>query len=89
MMKWVEIAVQASEPAVDAVCNILIEEGCGGTVIGPTPADSSPASRVAGYLPVDDRLEGRLVNIRERVRLLPGYGLAAGVRRGDGHAGRG
>jgi ribosomal protein L11 methyltransferase len=74
-MKWVEIAVEASESAVDAASNILIEEGCGGTVIGPTPADSSPVNRVAGYLPIDDRLEARLMHIRERVRLLPGYGL--------------
>ena len=120
-MKWVEIAVEATEASVDAVSNILIEEGCGGTVIGPVPASAnayatcypsrypyleggrlqvgipggigsssgegcfgedslpkhpSPGSRVAGYLPVDDRLEARLLSIRERVRLLPGYGLA-------------
>jgi ribosomal protein L11 methyltransferase len=75
-MKWVEIAIEASEPAVDAVSNILIEEGCGGTVIGPIPASAAHgANRVAGYLPVDDRLETRLIHVRERVRLLPGYGL--------------
>jgi ribosomal protein L11 methyltransferase len=74
-MKWVEVAIQAGEAAIDAVSNILIEEGCGGTVIGPTLSRSSAANRVAGYLPVDDRLETRLLNIRERVRLLPGYGL--------------
>lgn len=75
-MKWVEIAIEASECSVDAVSNILIEEGCGGTVIGPIPASAGHgANRVAGYLPVDDRLEARLIHIRERVRLLPDYGL--------------
>lgn len=75
-MKWIEIAIESSEAAVDAVANILVEEGCGGAAIGPVPpATDHCANRVAGYLPVDDRLEARLINIRERVRLLPSYGL--------------
>jgi len=75
-MRWVEIAVEAVDASVDAVANILIDEGCGGAVIGPTPGSTSQnAARVAGYLPVDDRLEARLARIGERTRLLPGYGL--------------
>ncbi|MCL5105186.1 MAG: 50S ribosomal protein L11 methyltransferase [Armatimonadetes bacterium] len=34
-----------------------------------------PDPNVIGYLPVDDRLEGRLSNIRERIRRLPELGL--------------
>lgn len=75
-MRWVEIAVEAVDASVDAVANILIDEGCGGAVIGPTPSSTTHnATRVAGYLPVDDRLEERLARIRERVLLLPSYGL--------------
>lgn len=75
-MRWVEIAVEATEASIDAVCNILVEEGCGGAVIGPTAnATANAANRVAGYLPVDDRLETRLTSIRERVRSLPALGL--------------
>ena len=33
---------------------------------------------VLGYLPVDDRLEGRLTGIRDRVRRLPDFGLELG-----------
>lgn len=75
-MRWVEIAIDATEASIDAVSNILVEEGCGGAVIGPTLASADHNStHVTGYLPVDDRLETRLTSIRERVRLLPNYGL--------------
>lgn len=75
-MRWVEISVEATDASVDAVINILVDEGSGGAVIGPTPDTATHSSnRVAGYLPVDDRLEARLVRIRERVRLLPSFGL--------------
>jgi len=36
---------------------------------------SDGATRVFGYLPVDDRLEARLQSIRDRVRSLPDLGL--------------
>lgn len=75
-MRWVEIAVMATHASVDAVSNILVEEGCGGAVIGTLPDNKTDVGdRVAGYLPVDDRLETRLGNIRERVTALPGLGL--------------
>lgn len=75
-MRWVEISIEATESSIDAVSNILVEEGCGGSVIGPTLASAAHAcTRVAGYLPVDDRLETRLSSIRDRVRLLPTFGL--------------
>lgn len=75
-MRWVEISIDATQASTDAVSNILIEEGCGGSVLGPTLASASAQSTgVAGYLPVDDRLETRLSNIRERINDLPGLGL--------------
>lgn len=78
-MRWVEISIDATEASVDAAGNILIEEGCGGTVLGPTLASATAQStRVAGYLPVDDRLETRLSSIRSRIDELPGLGLPLG-----------
>lgn len=75
-MRWVEICIDATEAAADAVANVLIEEGCGGAVFGSVPgAASARENRVAGYLPVDDRLEARLTNIRDRISALPSYGL--------------
>lgn len=75
-MRWVEISIDATEASLDAVANILIEEGSGGTVFGPTITSANALStRVAGYLPVDDRLETRLGTIRERINALPGLGL--------------
>jgi len=69
-MRWVEIAIQAAPASVDAASNVLIEEGCGGTVIGP-----DPPGLVTGYLPVDDRLEERLESIRSRIASFADYGL--------------
>lgn len=69
-MRWVEIAIQAAPASVDAASNVLIEEGCGGTVIGP-----DPPALVTGYLPVDDRLEERLESIRSRIASFADYGL--------------
>jgi ribosomal protein L11 methyltransferase len=70
-MRWVEIAVDSTDASADAVSNILIEEGCGGTAVG--------ALSVSGYLPVDDRLEARLQSVRDRVSELPSLGLDIGA----------
>lgn len=89
-MRWAEIKAAASEEAADLVGNIMMEEGCGGVAIaGPfvrasdraeLPADlpRPDHTTVTGYLPVDDRLEGRLESIRERFRLLPETGTDIG-----------
>lgn len=75
-MRWVEISVEATEESADAVTNILMEEGCGGTATCPSSVSSLQSlERVMGYLPVDDRLEQRLDNIRARVKMLPEFGL--------------
>ncbi len=76
------MTIEASEAAVDAVSRILLDEGCGGAAV--TQLANTPSQRltdVIGYLPVDDRLENRLLNIRERVSKLPEFGL--GLRSGE------
>ncbi len=70
-MRWAEITIEATEASADAATNIMIEEGCGGTA----SREQADTVSVTGYLPVDDRLEGKLTSIRERVRLLPELGL--------------
>ncbi len=62
-MRWVRIGVECAEGATDAVAAALLAEGCGGT-------EHSDAG-VAGYLPVDDTLEGRLLSLHERLDALP------------------
>jgi len=89
-MKWAEIKIVVTEEAADLVANILIEEGCGGAAItGPSVRASGPyelkehlpedgPTVITAYLPVDDRLEGKLQNIRDRVRALPEVGVDIG-----------
>ncbi|MCL4500152.1 MAG: 50S ribosomal protein L11 methyltransferase [Chloroflexi bacterium] len=87
-MRWAEITIRATDASADAVTNILTGEGCGGTSVSRLIDSTSPEAwdpelawastgkaDVLAYLPVDDRLEGRLENIRTRVRELPELGL--------------
>jgi ribosomal protein L11 methyltransferase len=45
------------------------------TAVNPQSKIKNSTSHVLGYLPVDDRLEGSLATLRERLRELPGFGL--------------
>lgn len=76
-MRWAEITIEATLESGDAVENILIEEGCGGTASKIFSESSEGASEpnISGYLPVDDRLENRLEIIKSRVKMLPEFGL--------------
>lgn len=75
-MRWAEISVDAECGSAEAVTNILMDEGCGGTVMEHSSARPFENSvLVKGYLPVDDTLEKRLESIRRRVALLPDFGL--------------
>ena len=75
-MRWVELSIQATSASIDAVTNILVEAGCNGAVISQTASTATNIStKVTAYLPVDDRLEDRLITVRNRVRLLPSFGL--------------
>ena len=70
-MRWAEISVEADAGATDAVSECLRGVGCDGVYIRDT---LSPAL-VTGYLPADDRLEGRLDNLQTALRALPTFGV--------------
>jgi ribosomal protein L11 methyltransferase len=71
-MRWAELRIETDAASEDAVANILIEEGCQGTVSTST----NGVQTVCGYLPVDDLIETRLESVRERIRALPDFGLS-------------
>ena len=70
-MRWAEIQIDADAAAVDAVGAALYAAGCGGFEVRETTAP--PA--VAGYLPVDDRLEERLEQLQDALAKLPEFGV--------------
>ena len=70
-MRWAEIQIDADADAVDAVGAALYAAGCGGFEVRETAAP--PA--VAGYLPVDDRLEERLEQLGAALEQLPEFGV--------------
>ena len=70
-MRWTEILIDAGPEAIDAVGAALNVAGCGGFEVRETTLP--PA--VAGYLPVDDRLEDRLAQLKDVLARLPDYGI--------------
>ena len=70
-MRWAEIIISAGPEATDAVGAALYAAGCGGFEV--REAALPPA--VAGYLPVDDRLEDRLGSLKDALAALPGHGI--------------
>lgn len=70
-MRWAEIIIDAGPEATDAVGAALYSAGCGGFEV--REAAHPPA--VAGYLPVDDRLEDRLGSLKDALAALPGHGV--------------
>ena len=70
-MRWVEIIIDAGPEATDAVGAALYAVGCGGFEV--REAALPPA--VAGYLPVDDRLEDRLGSLKDALAALLGFGV--------------
>ena len=73
-LHWIEVTVEATPEASEAVANILIEEGAGGVV------ESSPAARTAYYPEVGD-WQARVDRIRQRVAGLSRFGLDPGPAR--------
>ena len=72
-MRWAEIQVETTAQAQDAVGNIMFENGCGGIAIqGEAPV------LVTCYLPVDDRLEERLLRMENGIKAVPRFGLDIG-----------
>jgi len=75
-MRWVEITIEATDAAVDAITSIMMAQGCGGTAVTQViDMPSQNQTDVIGYLPVDDRLEDRLQAIRRGITSLPDFGL--------------
>ncbi len=70
-MRWAEIIIDAGPEATDAVGAALYAAGCGGFEV--REAAQPPA--VAGYLPVDDRLEDRLGSLKDALAALAGHGV--------------
>jgi ribosomal protein L11 methyltransferase len=71
-MRWAEIQIDTETNAVDAVGAALYAAGCGGFEVRETA--KPPA--VAGYLPVDDRLEARLEQLQDALAKLPEFGVS-------------
>lgn len=70
-MRWAEIIIDAGPGATDAVGAALYAVGCGGFEV----RDAAQPPAVAGYLPVDDRLEDRLSALKDALAALPEYGI--------------
>jgi len=70
-MRWAEIIIDAGPEATDAVGAALYAAGCGGFEV----REATQPPTVAGYLPVDDRLEDRLASLKDALAALPGYGV--------------
>jgi len=70
-MRWAEINIDAAPTAVDAVGAALAANGCGGFEV----RDGAQPPAVAGFLPVDDRLEDRLVSLKDALARLAGFGV--------------
>ncbi len=70
-MRWAEITIEAETNAQDAVEEALRRAGCDGVLVRDTPTPP----QVSGYLPVDDRLEGRLDGLQVSLNALPTFGI--------------
>lgn len=70
-MRWTEIIIDAGPEATDAVGAALYAVGCSGFEVREVAVP--PA--IAGYLPVDDRLEDRLGLLKDALAALPGHGV--------------
>ena len=73
-MRWVEISINAAIDSEDAITDILLSAGCAGTAAFSKPSELDDL-RICGYLPVDDRLEARLLSIKESVANLKDFGI--------------
>ncbi len=74
-MRWAEISIDARPQSADAAANVLLSNGCAGASEASEGQGKGEVTHVIGYLPVDDILESRLLEIRQAVRLLPSFGF--------------
>lgn len=73
-MDWIEVTVEASAAAAEAVSNILLEEGAGGVL-------ESESGALLAYYPADEERAGRVERIRRAVEGLGRSGLDPGAVR--------
>ena len=67
-MRWAEITIEAETNAQEAVSQALEAAGCNGVAL--------QSGSVTGYLPTDDRLEGRLDGLQTALAQMPSFGFA-------------
>ncbi|MGQ9525682.1 MAG: 50S ribosomal protein L11 methyltransferase [Armatimonadota bacterium] len=67
-MRWARISISAPSEASEAVAALLLDAGAHGT-------EHQPDGTVSAYLPVDDRLEGRILDLKSSLDRLPTLGL--------------
>lgn len=73
-MEWIELTVEASAEAAEAVVNILLEEGAGGVL------EREPGA-LSAYFPADGDPSARVERVRRAVANLRRYGLEPGAVR--------
>lgn len=73
-MDWIELTVEASSAASEAVSNILLEEGAGGVLEGKPGA-------LSAYFPADGDHHARAERVRAAVEALSRFGLDPGAVR--------
>lgn len=71
-MRWAEINIEAGPEARDAVEQALRAVGCEGVLV----RDDAAPPTLAGYLPVDDRLETRLNDLQTSLGALASFGVS-------------
>ncbi len=74
-MRWAEITIDARPDSAVAVANVLLSNGCAGASEASEGVGKGEVTHVIGYLPVDDILESRLLEIRQAIRLFPSLGF--------------
>jgi ribosomal protein L11 methyltransferase len=89
-MRWAEISVQAVPSVVEPVSSAFTEAGCAGVVVldpsavssdpwaehaAAFPALASDRCTITGYVPIDDRLDPFLADVRSRLHILRDAGL--------------
>jgi ribosomal protein L11 methyltransferase len=81
-VRWAEIGVECPAAGEEPVAAAMMAVGCAGAAVASAQTEGAALGpgllRITGYLPVDDRLEGRLVELRGKLRDLREWGLPLG-----------
>lgn len=77
-MKWASIRALCPPESEEPVAACFLEAGCEGVQIEGEGTARDGARAITGYLPVDDRLEGALATLQERLAALREFGIDPG-----------